>query len=320
MDIKKQIQSCISQAEVYSSQGLLREGLEKYVQAGKLIKTNERLITNSQRLLVSLSKKIKSLKEEIVRIENAPVSMEMPQQVQEVIKQKFAFAKNPERAPMEGAIALAKFGQYERALEEFKTLFQEQSSRLEAAKNIIRCHLALNSQQDAVKVYHHWLKKNLLSDSDLQNIHAFIQKKIEKTSCQIELLSPSSPQPEPGGVVEFETEPKAEDMASAPPESLSDEEIIDISSVGIVLNSGPNKGRPVEYDVSFQSGSILNLLIHNRDKEMLDTIQIGQQLDPVQFYSPIAMFQGKAIVTAKSLIESGPKKGDWSVDIQIQSM
>ena len=107
-----------------------------------------------------------------------------------------------------------------------------------------------------------------------------------------------------------------EELAQEPEE---DEEFIDISSIGIYFNSGPAKGRVVEFDVNFQSGNMLSLIISKNDAKNIEAMQEGDELKDLQFFSPIAMFNGSGIVSAKSQIKSGPKQGDFCLDIKITS-
>ena len=98
-----------------------------------------------------------------------------------------------------------------------------------------------------------------------------------------------------------------------------EEEFIDISSIGIYLDSGPGKGKVVEFDVNFQSGNLLSLIISKKDGKMIDHLEVENQLEDLQFYSPIAIFNGSGVVAAKSEIKSGPKQGDYCLDIKITS-
>jgi hypothetical protein len=128
-----------------------------------------------------------------------------------------------------------------------------------------------------------------------------------------------APAPEPS---KAKPKPKPETKAQAPAverEASAEEEIIDISSIGITPEAGSKKGQLIELDVSFQTGSVISLLISGKDKELLSLFEEGAQLQQIQFYSPIAMFQGTGTVKAKTRISSGPKSGDFSVDISITS-
>ena len=323
MDIKKEIKSLLQHAELYKSQGLLNESLEQYVQAGRMLKKHAARIGN-KKLLPAVAKRIKDLKAEIARIDASPDMSEVTEKAQNIIKEKFAFAEKEETRDLEGAIALVKFGQFERALREFQQLMGREEFRLDAAKNIIRCHVTLDTLDDAVAQYREWFGNAILSAEELNKLRVFLQSILDKKGVR-EILPVREPEPavrpavvEDQGVMDGEIIMPELVEGEVIGEEISDEEIIDISSVEITLEEGPGKGRTVEYDVSFQSGRVINLLISSSDKALIETLRTGLELKKVHFYSPIAMFNGEGVVFSKSRIESGPKQGDYSLDIQIQ--
>ncbi len=320
MDVRKQIKSFLQQAELYQAQGLLSEAKENYLCAGKLVKKNPDLIKNKN-LLNVISKKIQVLNEKIDRYENESSTVTLPEEVQDIIKDKFAFSKNDEAGGLEGAIALAKFGQFERALREFDELIKTDAVRIEAAKNIIRCHKALNSIDSVITRYHAWLAGDLFTPAQLNKLRIFFQGILDSKGMDVTL--PEKPEkidttvPEIKNLDEGE---ETEEVAFAE-EAFQEEEIIDISSVGIILTKGPKKGEMFECDVSFQAGSVINLLISaDTEKELMEMLKLGTMMDDIQFYSPMAMFTGKAVVSSKSKIESGPKQGYYSLDMKIVSI
>lgn len=323
MDIKKQIKSLLQQAELYQSQGLLNEALEQYVQAGRLLKKHAAQIAN-KKFLPAVARRIKDLKAEIDRIDASPDMSEVPDKVQNIIKEKFAFAEKEETRDLEGAIALAKFGQYDRALREFRLLMDREDLKVDAAKNIIRCHVTLDALGDAAAQYREWFDNDVLMADELNKLRVFLQSILDKKGIEETLPVPApkaTVRPavvEDQGVMDGEIIPPEMVEGEVMDEEISEEEIIDISSVEITLEEGPDKGRTVEYDVSFQSGRVINLLISSSDKALIETLKTGLELKKVHFYSPIAMFNGEGVVFSKSRIESGPKQGDYSLDIQIQ--
>jgi len=310
MDVKKQIKSILNQAEVYRSQGLLREARDKYINAGKMIQKHAGLIRNHKSLLVSLNKKISAVKMDLQHMEDAPATKEMPDSVQQIIKNHLAFPAEEENRELAGALALARFGQYTRALEDLKGLLKNEAIRAEAAKNFIRCQMTLDAVDEAVQQYQGWMKSDIFTTEEAQTLRIFFQDLLDKKGGDIIL-------PEVGG----ETGPEGEDapleMASASAEAVHPEDLLDISSVGIPLSEGAAAGRTLECDVCFQSGNMLNLLLSDREKDVLDILEPNKELEPVEFFSPIAMFEGKAKVVSKKKLDTGPKKGDFSVDIQI---
>jgi len=76
----------------------------------------------------------------------------------------------------------------------------------------------------------------------------------------------------------------------------------------------------VELDVSFQSGNVISLIVSSKDEHLIENLKVGVRLDDVHFYSPVAIFRGSGVVSAKTQIKSGPKKGDYSLDIKIESL
>ena len=309
MEVKKQIKSILNQAEVYKVQGLLREAMDDYVRAGKMIQKHAGLIRNHKGLLVSLNQKISAIRADIRKLENAPNSKEMPEQVQRIIKERFAFSENEETRELDGALALARFGQCTRALEELKRLLKNKTVCAEAAKNILRCQMTMDAVDEALQQYREWMEAGIFNPEEARALRIFFQNLLHKKGREVTL-----PEMKVEGALEEQEIPL--EMES-PPEAVHPEDLLDISSVGIPLNEGAAAGRTRECDVCFQSGNILNLLIPDRETEILNILEPNSELEPVDFFSPIAMFEGKAKVLSKKKLETGPKKGDFSIDIQI---
>ena len=315
MDIRKEIKSLLQEGELYRTQGLLYEARECYIKAGHLVKQNTQLAAN-KKLLGGIVKKVRGIKDEIDMMESVPDTKEMSEEVQEVIRTKFAFSRNEEDAELEGAIALAKFGQFERALKEFNRLMNQASMRLDAARNIIRCHMALDSIEDAVQAYENWFEGGIFQPDQLNKLRMFLQGILDRKGIEKKLsLVQGMEAMDDADEIDIDTDILEVSDADLPPE-----DILDISSIGITVDEGPIKGQTIELDVSFQSGNVINLLIASNNGELIETLKTGLELQTVQFYSPMAMFNGKGVVASKSVIESGPKQGDYSVDIQIKSI
>ena len=294
------IKSLLQQAEVYRNQGLLQEAMEKYTTASELILKNNK-IKNRQNLIHVISKKMGALENDFKK-KNKPVSRKMPKKTQELIKSKKFFSKKmgKDEAALEGALNLAKSGQYKRALKELKNLISVDSIRVNAAKNIIRCHMAISAPDDAIDQYNKWISNNLFRNDQLEKVRFFlksslIKKGIKKTLPELKkALKPEH--------TDFEEE---------------EEEVPDISSIVIIIDKGPQKGKEIELDVSFQTGNIVNVIMPGRDHERIKNLNIGFKINDIQFYSPIAIFKGSGIVSNMTHINSGPKKGDCSLDIKV---
>ncbi len=319
MDIGSQIKSYLKEAELYRGQGLLTESKSGYQKAAKLIKSIKQL-KNKAKLIQGIDAKLKSLEAEIKRVENAPDTPEIGAESQTLIKKLFSYAKNEDAdaVALEEAITLTKFGQYEKAVEEFKLLLAKDSVKLAAAKNIIRCFIANNNIDGGLEQFKEWLDGDMMSKDQLNKLQLFFQNIIDKKGLDVKV-------PGVGDVVAEDSEPALEleletdEIEHVEEEEDEEDEILDINSVGIAFESGPKKGEVIEMDVSFQTGNVISVLLSRRDKELIESLNPGDKLNDVQFYSPIAIFQGTGVVNAKTEIKVGPRKGDFSVDIKVSS-
>ncbi|WP_319409875.1 hypothetical protein [uncultured Desulfosarcina sp.] len=303
MDISLQIKSLLNEAELYRAQGLFPEAKDKYHAASAMIHKIDKL-KNKDSLLKAISVKIQSLEKKTEKVETGPTSPELSEKGQNLIKSLFG------ENDLQKAVALAKFGQFERAITELEALLKDDVYRVDAGKNIIRCKMAIASVDDAIDQYHQWLSGDLFTGHQLESIRAYLQPIIDRKGIDKSLPVPVSERDEinaaDSGGIEFSM-PEPE------------EEILDITSIGITFTSGTFKGKMVEFDVNFQSGGMLSLIISKNDKTLIDELKNGDSLDDIQFYSPIAMFKGTAVVANKTQINSGPKQGDFCLDLKIKS-
>ncbi len=331
MNLKDKLKSLLQQGALYRSQGLVEEGLAKYNEAIKILENNEK-IKNRDSLIEGIRAKMAAAKSELEKFEAADDSPEISSKIQDLIKQQFAFSDDKEAAALEGAIALAKFGQFNRAIEEFGLLIERESIRVDAAKNIVRCHMALSSLDDAVAEYHQWLSLDQFTTGQLNKVRVFFNATLERAGMDVELPKPGKPappSPEPAAEVSGEPTIEMPDIEILEPESVSeeagdiempemeDDEILDINSIGFTPESGPNEGKMLELNVSFQSGDVISLLIPGRDNDIIEYLKPDMTLENVQFYSPMAIFNGIGRVSSKTKIESGPRRGDYNVDIKV---
>jgi tetratricopeptide (TPR) repeat protein len=307
MDTETLIKSLLKEAELYQSQGLLDEAKEKYNNAARLIQKNEQL-ENRQELLDTVSEKMSALGSDFDKVQKAPKSRELSPKVQDLIKNLFAFSedRDADATRLEGAIALAKFGQFERALAEFDELMKTDSLRVAAAKNILRCHIANASLDDAITQYDRWLSSDIVfSSQQLESIRVFLQAILDRKGISKRL---------PSVVASAEFEAALKTMEAEDTEISEEEEFLDITLIGI----RPQGGRLIELDVNFQRGNTVSVIIPGKDKEALDRIQVGLKMDDVECSSTFAVFMASGMVTEKTRIESGAKRGDYRVDIKIE--
>lgn len=301
VDTKRQIQSLFKEAEIYRSQGLFVEAKEKYTHLAALIQEDDQ-IANRQSLIDAISKKISAVDIEINKRKKPPPMPEMSTKVQNLIRNLFSFSQDNDKntAKLDGAIALAKFGQFERALMEFNELMKKDSLRVVAAKNIVRCHVALSSLDVAVTKYQQWLSSNIFSSGQLEKVRVFLQDILDRKGVNEKLPTVSEP-----------TDATEQD-------ETSEQELLEIHSIGIRLDDEPEKGTLVELDVHFQRGNMIGLIISGKDKKLIENLKVGVRLNDIEFYSPIAVFRGSATVSGKGQIKTGPKQGDYRLDIKIE--
>lgn len=310
MDIKQQLKALLQEAEIYHAQGLMSEAQSKYQSAIDLINSVEKL-KNRQNLLAAIYQKLKTIDKTQDKAHKESISPELSQKAQDLIKNLFAFAENKDadNAALEGAVVLAKFGQIERALKELNALLIKENVRVEAAKNILRCYLSSSSADEAINQYHTWYAGDLFQHGQLETVRVYLEDILRKRGITTEL-------PVPDGVAPESAAEGADEISIS---KDTEEEFLDITSIGITFDSGPQKGKMVEFDVNFQSGNMLSLIISKKDQAMIDELQDGVKLDEIQFFSPIAIFNGAGVVASKTQIKSGPKQGDFCLDIRIVS-
>lgn len=292
----KEIKTLLQEAEVYRDQGLVLEAMEKYKIASEIILKNNK-IKNRQNLIHVISKKMGALENDFTK-KNKPVSRKMPKKTQELIKSKKFFSRKmtKDEAALEGAVNLARFGQYKRALKELKNLISVDSTRVNAAKNIIRCHMALSATDDAIDQYNTWITNELFRNDQLEKIRFFLNSNLEKK-----------------GIKKALPELKKTSIPEATDLDENVEDIPDITSIVI----GLDKGKVIELDVSFQTGNIINVIISGNEYKRIKNLKVGFKINDIQFFSPIAMFKGSGIVSSITNISSGPKNGNYSLEIKL---
>lgn len=300
MSDETRIRSLIREADVYRKQGLLEESKMKYEEILNLIQTHERY-SNNQKLLNAVQVKIRTVKGELAEIEKAPETPELSEGVHELIRRVFSFSEHEDTAEMEGAIALAKFGQYDQAIEAFTGMIHKGVMPLVAAKNALRCHVTLASPDAAIDQFEQWLSQKTFSAKELQLLQSFLRNQLGRKGVTVDLPQVSEADPE---VVE----------------SQEEKDVIDISSFRAQLTSGSRKGQTVDFDVSFQAGNKVSTIIPAEQRDVLDALKPGLRLPEIQCFSPLAVFNGQGVVSGINKISSGPRQGDYSLDITIEAV
>ncbi|HDI60798.1 MAG TPA: hypothetical protein ENF48_10695 [Desulfobacteraceae bacterium] len=305
MDLASKIKGTLKQAEIFAAQGLLVEARDNYRSLIELLQAQPR-IKDREKLIKSLAAKVEKMEARIRKVESAEPPPVLSPEIQALIKRLFSFSQSddPDHVALDEAVALTKFGQYASAMAEFEILLNRPSVRLAAAKNILRCHLAAQDVPAAVEQYRRWLEDPRF-DPELQaKLYGFLQSMLEQQGKGVDL-------PEPPDILPSEMLPTLQ--IEAP------DEVLDINTVRIQIPEGPSKGLYVDYDVSFQSGNVISILVSETDTEVLKALQLGEILPNVEMTATVAIFKGSAKVMAKNRIKVGPRSGYFNVDLKIRA-
>ena len=295
MSEAQHIRSLVRQATLYRAQGLLAESRGKYEEILSFLGSAQRF-QNMEKLAEAVRGRLQDVDRHIAEIRSAPETPDLSPQLQSLIKKLFTFSKTKEVAAMEGATALAKFGQYEEAVGELQKLLKEGVLATVAAKNILRCYLTLSLPHAAVSQFKEWVRNDTLSKEDLKYVRDFLASSLRKKGMG-EVIPALT-----GGI---DTAVKTQD------------DFLDISSIKIFFDDGKRHRYAVELDVIYQIGNLISIVISSADRALLDSLKIGKTLSDIQFYTPVTVFRGTGIVSRKSMIEKGPRKGNYLIDITL---
>ncbi|MBW1669249.1 MAG: hypothetical protein JRJ66_14630 [Deltaproteobacteria bacterium] len=292
--------SLVKEADLYKEQGLLVESKGKYVQALQFLRKSE-VFRGEERVEKVVRKRIKLVEQELEKLKQDQRLPQLPKGQKELIKELFRFSEARETSAIEGAVALAHFGQYEEAIEEFRTLLKKGTLPIIAAKNIIRCYMSLSLPGAAIAEFEDWVSSGLMSSKDLEYLREFLKDSLKNKGITLRI-------PELNHDVS-ETVPFTKE---------EDEDLIQISAIRIEMDEGPLRGHCLDLDVNFQVGNILKVIVSSQTKEVLEAFRLGTRFSNIQFYSNITVFRGSGVVSRKLKIEKGERKGDYSIDITIE--
>jgi tetratricopeptide (TPR) repeat protein len=295
MSEAERVRSLVKQASVYRAQGLLAESRGKYEEILSFLGTNLQL-QNTEKFTEAVRKRILDVNRDIAEIRSAPTTPDLSPQLQTLIKKLFTFSRTKEVAAIEGALALAKFGQYEEAVSELQKLLKEGILPTIAAKNILRCYLSLSLPQSAVSQFKEWMRNETLSKEDLKYVRDFLVSSLRNK-----------------GMNEMVPALSGEIQASV----KTQDDFLDISSIKIHFHDGKRHRYAVELDVVYQVGGLTSVVVSSADRALLDSLKLGKILHDIQFYTPVTVFRGAGIVSRKSVLEKGPRKGNYLIDIAL---
>lgn len=301
MSFKEHLSLMVKEAELYRAQGLFQHSKEKYLEVLGFIGEKQRKC-NSNKLLHAIKNRIKSVDEDLAANDLDMEAPKLSHEAQTQIKELFSVSQSKEAAKLEGAVALAEFGQYESALVEFHALLKEGTLPVVAAKNILRCYLYLSSPDAAIAQFRQWASADLLSLQELKLIRNFLLDLLKKEGYNraVPPLVEISSVNDGGGKKE--------------------EDVLEISSVILQVGNGGGKADRVEFSVTFQSDNIIRITIPAERSDLVEALTPGLRLPEMQCYSPIAVFRGSGFVSGKTMIRHGPKQGDYILDITMDGI
>lgn len=297
MTEQEYVKSLAKEASVYRTQGLYEESKQKYVGLLLYLGKSQRF-GNNNKLIMAVKSRIRDIEDDVAAVKKLQASPGLSEGAQDLIRQLFSFSSDKDAATAEGAIALARFGQYEQALSDFHKLMEQGSLTFVAAKNIISCLLAFSSPNVAIAQYKQWISRKSLSQEELKYIKEFLDKTLEKKGVRAKL-------------------PSSDLMVEGTEKDETHDGLPEMSSVAIEFRNGPLKDKTVDLDVSFQCDNMISVIISAESKDVLETLRLGRCLPYMQCYSSRAVFRGSGIVFRKFIIKGGPRQGDYVVDITV---
>ncbi|MFC1890878.1 hypothetical protein ACFLZT_00630 [Thermodesulfobacteriota bacterium] len=186
MSDKTKIESKLKEAELYQSQGLYEQSKQIYIDLLELIKKDSSLSQDKQ-LLDEVNERIQAVDDVITEVEESTDTPELSGEVQKLISNLFSFSKNKQVAAIEGAVALAKFGQYEKSLAELQRLINEGNLPIMAARNMLRCQLILSTPDTAIAQIKSWSSHSVFSKGELDHLGEFLESLLEKEGIKADL-------------------------------------------------------------------------------------------------------------------------------------
>ena len=301
MTEKDLIRRLLKEADLYRTQGLLSDAKSKYMQILSVLRKSKTLSEHNT-LIAGVKSKIRAVDRSLSELRETPERPELSGDLQDLIKKLFSFSQTKEAAAIEGAVALAKFGQYEQALKEFYKLLEQGVLPVITAKNMIKCYAALNTPEAAVAQFAKWKTRDFFSTEDLKYIRTFLKTSLEKEGFKTEI-------PEIETKLSLSSKPKKE----------KGEVFLEISAISIHLQRGPMAGQTMDFDVHFQSANTVTVLIPAVQKSVADSLVPGTRLNDIQCYSPITVFRSTGTVSGTAKIKHGPRRGDYTLDITIDA-
>jgi len=305
MTENNRIQSLLKEADLYKQQGLLKEALEKYESLHKELRANDE-DASSIELLSLIEGRIAETENELDEVENASDNPELSEEVQDLIGKLFSFSKNEETAAVERAVALATFGQYDKAMEEFQKLLENGILPAAVAKNMLQCHISRSAYDAAISLLEEWIEESVFDGRELARLRDFLENILSRDGIEAEL--PFVEYDEPRDEVDEDKDWR-----------ISEADISEVLSIKLILDDIQGNKHIVDHDVVFQLGNSITFNIDSSQADILASLEQGLSLPRVQCYSSFYYFNAKGTVSQKERIAEGPKQGDYSIVLLLEN-
>jgi len=162
-----------------------------------------------------------------------------------------------------------------------------------------------------VAQYDDWLSSDIVfSSQQFESIRIFLQSILDRKGIDKRLQTVITPSGMAAVVKQVDVES----------DKASEEDFLDITFLGLTIYKGPLEGRVMEFDVNFQRGNIVSIIVSGKDKDLVDSLTVGDKFPDLECSSAFAVFMASGIITEKMRIDSGSKRGDFRVDLKIQSV
>jgi tetratricopeptide (TPR) repeat protein len=301
MNNADRIKSLVKEADIYRDQGLLEQAKYKYSEALILVQNNSAL-QKQESLINTLNKRIKAVEATLDDYNSDTDEPQLTEEVQNLISSLFSFSGDKDIAAIEGAVALAKFGQYEKAFTEFQRLIDERILPLKAAQNMLMCQLFFISPERAVDQYRMWVSTPIFTEKELKSLRGFMITIFKKEGIELDL---------------------PEIQTALPEESRKDilkEPVLELSSIGICMKDKFQREIDIDLDITFQTGNTVSFFVKANKRQLIDFLATGTRLSVIQCHSSSTFFQARGVVSDRKLITSGPRTGDYIFDLSIEKI
>jgi len=302
MTDKEQIQSLLKEAGIYQKQGLLKESKEKYSKILELVES-EKELSDDRQLISLVRNKVKEVDSTLDEVEGEPDTVELSEEVRDLIGKLFSFSENEDTAAVESAVALATFGQYEKALIEFQKLLDKRILPMVVAKNMLQCHQSLGSHQAAISQLEDWISHSAFPGEELSRLRGFLGDILARDGIEADLPDVKNEDDASSG----------EETSSESKQSMPESDFSAILSVKLILDDKHSEDQTRDFDVEFQLGNSVTINIENSEKDLLRVLEHGASIPKIQCYSSFYFFNAKGIVAQKKVVTIGPNEGDFAI-------